>query len=53
MTKAATPSSTTMITGRSTSLLIPAAKNAPVIDPASAISPTRTASPTRTGALRR
>ena len=41
-----------MITGRSTSLLIPAAKNAPPIEPASAASPIRTAVFTSTGALR-
>ena len=41
-----------MITGRRTSLLMPAAKKAPVIDPASAMSPIRTAVPTWTGALR-
>ncbi len=52
ITKAATASSTTMITGRSTSLLIPAAKNAPVIDPTSAARPIRSAVPTFTGALR-
>lgn len=52
ITKAATPSSTTMITGLRTSVLIPAAKKAPAEDPASAARPIRTATPTSTGALR-
>ncbi|CAM5639520.1 hypothetical protein SALBM217S_02250 [Streptomyces griseoloalbus] len=52
MTKAATASSTTMITGLSTSVLIPAARNAPPDDPARAASPIRTAVRTSTGALR-
>jgi hypothetical protein len=52
ITKAATASSTTMITGLRTSVLIPAAKNAPAEDPARAASPMRIAVPTSTGALR-
>lgn len=52
ITKAATASSTTMITGLRTSVLIPAARNAPPADPASAASPMRTAVRTSTGALR-
>lgn len=52
MTKVATASSTTMITGLSTSVLMPAAKKAPVELPARAARPMRTARPTFTGALR-
>lgn len=52
ITKAATAISTTMITGFSTSVLVPAAKNAPADEPARAATPIRTARRTSTGALR-
>ncbi len=41
-----------MISGRSTALLIPAAKNAPPTDPAAAARPMRSAMRTSIGALR-